>query len=114
MQNQESFVPTPVPPGKTEFVLPDGRRFALDLVETSVQLGKIFKENEGAEDGADLRAFGTWVLTQTGTDLSLSQVDWLWQHVVTERTRAKQVFQRELESLSSTGSTPADSTPEPS
>ena len=103
----ENFaVPVAVPSGKTEFTLPDGRRFALDLVEASIELDKIYREHKDIQNGDDLRAVGEWIKQRTGTDLNLAQIDWFWQFVVAERYRAKQVFQRELQSLSSTDAIP--------
>jgi len=101
--------PTPVPSGLTDFVLSDGRRFALDLVETARQLNKISKDTEGAQQGEQFEALIAWVLQKTGVTLNLSQADWFWSYVIMERERARADFIRELQSLSSTTSTPVDS-----
>jgi hypothetical protein len=106
--------PTPIPSGLTEFVLPGGARFALDLVEANREMMRILKAHEQApEAGQELDAWQAWVKTKTGIDMNLGQVDWLWMYIVQERERARADFTRELQLLNSTASTPAGSAPAP-
>lgn len=103
--------PTPVPSGLTEFVLPSGQRFHMDLVAANREMARIFKATEGCQNGEDMDAWGAWLNKVTGCQFNLSQADWFWRFVVTERERARADFTRALQLLSSTPSTPAGLAP---
>jgi hypothetical protein len=69
-----------IPDGKMHFTL-NNKEFALDPIETNIELDAIYSRNKENTNYEHLEEFRGWLLAKVQVQLSLGQADWLWDEI---------------------------------